>query len=172
MHLTFTDEDERFRSQARAWLARTRSLNYSSVAAVGRPRVDLAWQRAQYDGPVDLVRGVREGWRPRCGLLLRRQQPRRPHPHREGQRATETPAPVTDPARRGRTRHLVRKTLSTRPRGQVQSGIQARGAVANVVVARTRRGTSIGKIGAVRLSAWIWVFSSTQSTRARSGGSR
>ena len=31
---------------------------------------------------------------------------------------------------------------------------------------------SIGNTGAVRLRAWIWVFSSTHSTKARSGGSR
>ena len=31
---------------------------------------------------------------------------------------------------------------------------------------------SIGRIGAVRSSAWIWHFSSTHSTTARSGGLR
>ena len=42
-----------------------------------------------------------------------------------------------------------------------------------VVVGGPRRGAgSIGNTGAVRLSAWICVFSSTQSTSARSGGFR
>ena len=41
-----------------------------------------------------------------------------------------------------------------------------------VVLARAGVPGSIGNTGAVRLSAWIWVFSSTQSTTARSGGSR
>jgi glyoxylate carboligase len=39
-------------------------------------------------------------------------------------------------------------------------------------VARSGVPGSIGKIGAVRSRAWIWDFSSTQSTTARSGGLR
>mgnify|MGYP007010101743 CR=1 FL=1 len=55
-----------------------------------------------------------------------------------------------------------------RSRLHVEGGEQCRGAVAFVVV-----GTTFDLAGGcVRSSAWIWVFSSTQSTRARSGGSR
>ena len=57
--------------------------------------------------------------------------------------------------------------------GQVQGGVEAGGAVADVVVAGARRGAGQHReTGAVRLRAWIWVFSSTHSTNARSGGSR
>ena len=40
-----------------------------------------------------------------------------------------------------------------------------------VTVAEAMPG-NIGRTGCVRSSAWIWLFSSTQSTRARSGGER
>ena len=53
------------------------------------------------------------------------------------------------------------------------SSEQAARAVALVVVGGAGRGAGqIGNVGAVRSSAWIWDFSSTLSTIARSGGSR
>ena len=57
------------------------------------------------------------------------------------------------------------------PRGHVECGVEIGGATADVVVGR-RSGSPgrIGRTGAVRSSAWIWVFSSTHSTRAASGG--
>ena len=57
--------------------------------------------------------------------------------------------------------------------GQVEGSEPTGGAVPFVVVGAAfdlsrRRGSR----GAVRSNAWIWLFSSTHSTRARSGGSR
>ncbi len=66
----------------------------------------------------------------------------------------------------GLLRHLPRRDLERRE--------QAQGAVA-LVVAWVWRSTwpgFIGNIGAVRSRAWIWVFSSTLNTIARSGGAR
>ena len=56
--------------------------------------------------------------------------------------------------------------------GDVQGGEQGRDAVAQVVV-RASLGSPgiIGSTGAERSRAWIWEFSSTQSTSAFSGGS-
>ena len=48
--------------------------------------------------------------------------------------------------------------------GEVQRGVEARGSRPAVVVG--------GPLGAVRSKAWIWDFSSTHSTTARSGGFR
>ena len=61
----------------------------------------------------------------------------------------------------------------TLPGGDVERGVEVGGAVALVVVGAPlgRPGIS-GRIGAVRSSAWIWVFSSTHSTTAASGGFR
>ena len=54
-----------------------------------------------------------------------------------------------------------------------QCGKQVQGAGADVVMGHPLRGTgTIGSTGADRLSACTWVFSSTHSTRAFSGGSR
>ena len=59
---------------------------------------------------------------------------------------------------------------------RVQSSEQRSRAVALVIVRECVRVAGLtevsGKPGWVRLSAWIWLFSSTQSTSARSGGAR
>ena len=54
----------------------------------------------------------------------------------------------------------------------VQGGEQVAGAVALVVMGGPLPGVvgSIGRVGAVRLSAWIWGFSSTANTAAATGG--
>ena len=55
----------------------------------------------------------------------------------------------------------------------VQSRKQGGGAIALVVMGhRPARPFFIGNPGWVRSSAWIWLFSSTDSTRALSGGLR
>ena len=58
-------------------------------------------------------------------------------------------------------------------RGDVEGGVEVGGAASHVVVGAPlgQPGRS-GSTGAVRSRAWIWVFSSTQSTRAPSGGLR
>ena len=58
--------------------------------------------------------------------------------------------------------------------GDVQRGVEAGGAVSACSRGSRAAGVpgSIGRIGAVRSSAWIWDFSSTHSTTARSGGLR
>ena len=57
--------------------------------------------------------------------------------------------------------------------GDFQGGKQGGGAVALVVVGGLLgQAGPDGRIGWVRLSAWIWDFSSTQSTIAFCGGSR
>ena len=55
-----------------------------------------------------------------------------------------------------------------------QGGEQGGGAVPDVVVGPLLRQVAvrIGRIGAVRSNAWIWLFSSMDSTTAFSGGSR
>ena len=56
---------------------------------------------------------------------------------------------------------------------RVQRGEQRGGAVALVVVGhRAGAAPFIGRLGWVRSSAWIWLFSSTHSTSAFSGGLR
>lgn len=52
--------------------------------------------------------------------------------------------------------------------GDIKGCKQRRRAVALVII----RPFFIGRPGCVRSSAWIWVFSSTESTSARSGGLR
>jgi hypothetical protein len=56
--------------------------------------------------------------------------------------------------------------------GNVQRGEQRGGAVADVVVGVALGDPDLHMAGAVRSNAWIWDFSSTQSTIAFSGGSR
>src|SRR3954447_7211463 len=57
--------------------------------------------------------------------------------------------------------------------GHVEGGEQRGGAGPDVVVSSPLGHPGIiGSTGAVRFSAWIWLFSSTHSTSARSGGSR
>ncbi len=57
--------------------------------------------------------------------------------------------------------------------GGIEGGEEGGGPVALVVVRHGHRPALLhGKLGWVRSSAWIWLFSSTQSTTARSGGSR
>src|SRR5947209_9838098 len=57
--------------------------------------------------------------------------------------------------------------------GHLQRGEQRGGAVATVVIGLfSGIPGRIGSIGAVRSSAWIWDFSSTESTTALSGGFR
>ena len=54
----------------------------------------------------------------------------------------------------------------------VERGEQRGGAVAHVVVGHgAGRPFFIGRPGCVRSSAWIWLFSSTESTTACAGGS-
>ena len=56
---------------------------------------------------------------------------------------------------------------------QVQRGVEAGGPVALIVMRRALgRAGSIGRTGRVRSNAWIWLFSSTHRTTARSGGFR
>src|SRR5512135_322921 len=59
------------------------------------------------------------------------------------------------------------------PGGHLKSGEQGRRAVPDVVVdRRSIRCGWVGSTGAVRSRAWIWDFSSTDSTIVFSGGSR
>jgi len=56
-------------------------------------------------------------------------------------------------------------------RGDVERGVQIGGPMSYVAVGlATRHAGHNGRVGPVRSSAWIWVFSSTQSTTATSGG--
>jgi hypothetical protein len=56
--------------------------------------------------------------------------------------------------------------------GDVEGGEQRGGAVPTVVVgAALGKSGAMGRMGWVRSRAWIWLFSSTQRTMARSGGS-
>ena len=57
-------------------------------------------------------------------------------------------------------------------RSHVEGGVEVGGAVAHVVMGAPlgEPGPKRAGPGAVRSSAWTWVFSSTQSTRAPSGG--
>ena len=80
----------------------------------------------------------------------------------EGEEPLELPSPVPG----GHLRDHV-------SRGDIERCVEVRRAVTDVVV-RLAAGTLgiIGNIGAVRSSAWTWVFSSTHSTTAASGGLR
>src|SRR3954453_14874698 len=57
------------------------------------------------------------------------------------------------------------------PRRDLEGGEQVAGAVPLIVVgAPGRAGRHIGRVGAVRSSAWIWGFSSIANTAAATGG--
>ena len=65
---------------------------------------------------------------------------------------------------------VARQALGNEPAGgDVQRREQRGRAVAHVVVGAS---LDLARSGRERSRAWIWLFSSTQSTSARSGGSR